>query len=103
MPKLEILHRAEFPGAHHVTAVVRIEVAPGEFIPRHTHPGLEIGYLLEGEAILMVDGRPDQVLRPDGWFEVPAEPPHTVRNGPGPARALSTYVVEKDRPLVSWV
>ena len=50
--------------------MVLIESAEGA--PRHTHPGLEMTYILDGEAILSVDGRPDQALKPGDSFEVPA-------------------------------
>ena len=99
LPTLTTLHRAEFPDGH-ATVMVLIENAGGA--PRHTHPGLEMTYILEGEYTLMVDGRADQALRPGDWFEVPAEVPHSVTcNKPG--RALGHYVVEKDKPLVSWL
>jgi quercetin dioxygenase-like cupin family protein len=83
--------------------LVYIEVLPGEFIGRHTHPGLEMTVLLEGEATLMVDGRPDQPMKPGDWFQVPAEVPHSVQNGDKLTRAMATYIVEKDKPIVSFV
>ena len=63
-----------------------------------------ITYILEGEAKLLGDGRPAQALEPGDWFEVPAGIPHSVeiiRDKPG--RALAHYVVEKDKPLVTWL
>ena len=56
VPTLTTLHRAEFPGDHYATVMVLIENAGGA--PRHTHPGLEMTYILEGEYTLMVDGEP---------------------------------------------
>jgi quercetin dioxygenase-like cupin family protein len=101
LPILTTLHRAEFP-SDYATVMVLIENAGGA--PRHTHPGLETTYILEGEAKLMVDGRPDQALKPGDWFEVPAGVPHSVEIvGDKPGRALAHYVVEKDKPLVSWL
>ena len=58
MPTLTILHRAEFPDGY-ASVVTMIEVQAGEYVARRTRPGLEMTYLLEGEATLMVDGRPD--------------------------------------------
>jgi quercetin dioxygenase-like cupin family protein len=60
-------------------------------------------YLLEGEATLMVDGRPDQLMKPGDWFQVPADEPHSVQNGDKVLRAMATYVVEKDKPMVSFL
>ena len=51
VPKITTLHRAEFPGDHYATVMVLIENAEGA--PRHTHPGLEMTYILDGEAILI--------------------------------------------------
>jgi quercetin dioxygenase-like cupin family protein len=100
-PTLTVLSRVEFPGDH-ATVMVLIENVEGA--PRHTHPGLEMTYVLEGEFKLMVDGRPDQPLKPGDWFEVRAGVPHSVENTGGkPGRALGHYVVEKDKPLTTWL
>jgi len=48
------------PGREAVVA--RVEVAPGAKAGRHTHPGDEISYVLEGEARLLVDGQPARVV-----------------------------------------
>jgi quercetin dioxygenase-like cupin family protein len=82
--------------------MVLIENVDGS--PRHTHPGLEMTYILEGEFKLMVDGRPDQPLKQGDWFEAPAEMPHSVENvGGKPGRALAHYVVEAAKPLTTWL
>lgn len=44
LPTLTILHRAEFPGDDYATVLVLIENATGA--PRHTHPGLEVTFIL---------------------------------------------------------
>jgi quercetin dioxygenase-like cupin family protein len=103
MPKLNILHRAEFPGDRYASVLVLIDVDPGEYVPRHTHPGLEMTYLLEGEATLTVDGRPDQPMKAGDWFQVPEGVPHSVQNGDKPTRALGHYVVEKDKPITTML
>ena len=46
----------EVPDRHAV--LVTVEVFPGETEPRHTHPGDEFVYLLEGEGTVLVDGEP---------------------------------------------
>ena len=101
LPTLNVLHRAEFPGDYATVMVLIENVADA---PRHTHPGLEMTYMLEGEFTLLVDGRPNQALKPGDWFEVPAEVPHSVELvGDKPGRALAHYVIEKDKPLTSWL
>jgi quercetin dioxygenase-like cupin family protein len=43
------LQKVEFPEGY-VTVSGIAEVPPGGSAGRHTHPGIETGYLLEGEA-----------------------------------------------------
>jgi quercetin dioxygenase-like cupin family protein len=100
LPTLITLHRAEFPGDRYATVMVLIENAAGA--PPHTHPGLEMTYILEGEFTLSVDGRADQTLKPGDWFEVPAGVTHSVHCDK-PGRALAHFVVEKDEPMVTWL
>ena len=59
VPTITTLHRAGFPGDRYATVMVLIENAAGA--PRHTHPGLETTYILEGEYTLIVDGRADRI------------------------------------------
>ena len=56
------LQKAEFPDGY-VTVSGLAEIPAGGSAGRHTHPGVAMGYLLEGEANLIVEGRPDQHLK----------------------------------------
>ena len=47
------------PGREAVVA--RVEVAPGPKAGRHTHPGDEISYVMEGEGELRIDGEDVEV------------------------------------------
>src|SRR5262245_18635797 len=89
----------EFPPGF-TTVTVIAELAPGICSGRHTHPGIESGYVMEGEFVLKVDGRPDQTLKAGQWFENPANMIHDVCSGPG-VKVLSTYVIERGKPLAS--
>jgi quercetin dioxygenase-like cupin family protein len=78
--------------------------------PRHTHPGLEMTYVLEGEFDLKVDGRPDQPLKPGDWFEVPQAADHLALNcGPCPHISGSTpplksgSILHQKRAIISVV
>ena len=57
------LQKAEFPDGYNTVSGIA-EIPAGGSAGRHTHPGVEMGYLLEGEADLIVEGRPDQHLKP---------------------------------------
>ena len=67
---------------------------------RHTHPGEEIGYVLEGTLTLMVDGKPPLTVKQGESFFVPAG---TIHDGKaeGAVKVLATYVVEKGKPLAT--
>ena len=81
----------------------RVDFAPGASFPRHTHPGEEIIYVLEGSLEYEVDGKPVRVKAGDVLF-VPNGTVHAARNiGAGPAAELATYVLEKGKPLTAFV
>ena len=47
------LQKVEYPDGH-VTLTALVEIAPGGAAGRHTHPGIEVSYIMEGEADLIV-------------------------------------------------
>lgn len=95
------LQRLEYPGDKHVVVTALVEAAPNAIIARHTHPGVETGYVLEGEAVLAVDGQPEVTLKPGGTYSVPVGVPHSGRVGDAPFKFVAIYAVEKDKPLAS--
>jgi quercetin dioxygenase-like cupin family protein len=88
------------PGHHGVIAL--IEVAPGGASGKHTHPGEELGYVLEGNFLLEIDGQPPRSLKAGESFVIPAGVVHAGKNtGTTPAKVLSSYFVEKSQPLAT--
>jgi len=88
------------PGREAVVA--RVEVAPGAKAGRHTHPGDEISYVLEGEATLLVDGQPARTVKAGESFVIPAGVIHDAHNnGTAAIKLVGVYVVEKGKPLAS--
>jgi quercetin dioxygenase-like cupin family protein len=88
------------PERHAVQALA--EFIPGGAAGRHTHPGEELGYVLEGTLQLEIDGQPPRTLKAGEAFFVPAGIVHDGRNvGSGPAKVLATYVVETGKPVAS--
>ena len=80
---------------------VRVDLAPGASAPRHTHPGEELIYVLAGTFEYELDGRRLTLSAGEVLF-IPAGTVHAARNvGTGTASEIATYIVEKDRPLVS--
>lgn len=97
-----IVERADVSVAHREAVVARVEVSPGMTAGRHTHPGDEISYVLEGEGELQVDGEAPRKLKAGDAFVIPAGKAHDAKNtGPATMRLVGVYVVEKGRPLAS--
>ena len=94
-----LLAQIDGPTPGYVTLAVENEIAPGVTIARHTHPGNESAYVVEGGMDLVVDGRPGQSVGAGDIFQVPAGVPHNVTTGDKRTRYVSTYIVEKDKPL----
>ncbi len=85
----------------HAVQVVA-EFIPGDAAGKHTHPGEELGYVLEGTLQLEVAGQPPRTLNAGEVFFIPAGVVHDGKNvGSGPAKVLATYVVEKGKPVAS--
>jgi quercetin dioxygenase-like cupin family protein len=78
------------------------ELSPGAEVPWHTHFGDEAGYVLKGDLILRIRGQPDRPLRAGDHFFNPRGVAHSLYAAPGTAGgvALSTWVVDKGKPLV---
>jgi quercetin dioxygenase-like cupin family protein len=90
------------PGREVIQVVV--ELAPGVTAPKHTHPGEEIIYVLEGLLEYQVEGKPPVTLKAGDVLFIPPGTAHSARNvGTGNGAELATYIVEKEKPLVSLV
>lgn len=99
--KRTILNQTDGPVDGYVTVSVRAEIEPGATVARHTHPGVESAYVLEGASELSVDGQAARQLQPGDAFVVSPNTPHSAKNGPAKTVIASTYVVEKGKPLAS--
>jgi quercetin dioxygenase-like cupin family protein len=83
---------------------VRVDFDPGYVSPKHTHPGEEIVYVLEGTLEYQVEGKPPVRLKAGDVLFIPARTIHAAKNvGSGNGAELATYIVEKGKPLVVLV
>src|ERR1043166_1323458 len=88
------------PGRDAVLAVVDFQ--PGATVGRHTHPGEEIGYVLEGPLVFDIEGKPAARLNAGQTFFIPAGTIHNATNRTSsPAKVLANYVVDPAKPLAS--
>ncbi len=95
-------HDLSVPGREVVQ--VRVELASGVSFPKHTHPGEEIIYVLEGTWEYTVEGKPPVTLKAGEVLFIPAGTIHSAKNiGSGNGAELATYVVEKGKPLLTVV
>jgi len=95
-------HDLSVPGREVVQ--VRVDFDPGYVSPRHTHPGEEIIYVLEGTLEYQIEGEPAMTVKPGEVLFVPAGAIHSAKNvGSGNGAELATYVVEKGKPLITLV
>jgi quercetin dioxygenase-like cupin family protein len=93
-------HDLSVPGREAVQ--VRVDLAPGVAFGKHTHPGEEIIYVLEGALAYEVEGKPPVTLRAGDVLFIPAGAVHSARNvGTVTGSELATYIVEKGKPLLT--
>jgi len=96
------LAKQMFPPDKYATFIYMVVVQPGGVVARHTHPGIEMGYTLEGDAVLSVEGQPDLKMTPGVTYSVPPGAIHGAKNtGDKPIKIVATFVVEKDKPLAT--
>ena len=96
-----ILQKTDVPGTSYEATVLRLELAPNFEIGRHTHPGPEISYLLEGDVTYIVDSQPPVQVSSGGSISFPMGTIHAAKVGPKGAVMVNTYVLEKGQPLLT--
>jgi len=86
------------PGRHAVQA--KAEFEPGGVVGKHTHPGEELGIVLEGQLLLEVAGQPARTVKAGESIFIPPNTVHSAKNtARGKTVVFSTYIVEKGKPV----
>ena len=81
---------------------ITAEFPAGVGTGKHTHPGEEVGYVLQGPFTFEVAGKPPMTLKTGDHFFVPAGTIHEGKNsGNANAKVLVTYILEKGKPLAT--
>jgi quercetin dioxygenase-like cupin family protein len=75
------------------------EIAPGMCAGRHTHPAIETSYILEGEGVSEVEGRPDRIEKAGDAVQIPANAAHDACASAAGVKILTVHVFEKGKPL----
>jgi quercetin dioxygenase-like cupin family protein len=76
----KILSQMDGPTPGFVTIIVQAEIEPGVMVARHTHPGIESGYIIEGNLELPIEGQPTRALKPGDAFRCRPEHPMLAAN-----------------------
>ncbi len=93
-------HDLSVPGREAVQ--VRVDIAPGVAFPKHSHPGEEIVYVLEGTLEYQIEDQPPVTLKAGDVLFIPAGAAHSAKNpGNVTGSELATYIVEKGKPLLT--
>jgi len=97
----KIISKSDGPGGYEIL-LVEAEIEAGVSVGRHTHPGVESAFVLEGGFELPIQGMETKMLKAGDAFQVPANTPHAGgKPGAAKSRLIITYVVEKGKPLAS--
>jgi quercetin dioxygenase-like cupin family protein len=100
--KRTVLQKVDVPGSPNYETVTGIaEIAPSVNIGRHTHPGAETGYVIEGVLTILVEGKPPLALKAGDSYQIPVNAIHDAKSGDNGAKILAVYIVEKGKPLAS--
>jgi quercetin dioxygenase-like cupin family protein len=92
-------HDLDVPGRE--VLQVRVDFDRGVAFGKHSHPGAEVAYVLEGTLEYQLEGQAPVTLKAGQALFIPAGTMHTAKNvGTGNAAELATYIVEKGKPLV---
>jgi quercetin dioxygenase-like cupin family protein len=101
LKRTPVLH-ADVTAPGREAAVMRVELGGNGHAGRHTHPGDEISYVLDGEAELVVDGEAPKRIGPGEAFVVKEGRIHDLRNPTGkPVHLIGVYVVDKGKPIAT--
>ena len=98
----KILSKTDGPTAGYETLLVEAEIDAGVAVARHTHPGIESAYVLEGGFELPIQGQDTRMLKAGDGFMIPPNTPHAGgKPGTAKTKVLITYILEKGKPLAS--
>jgi quercetin dioxygenase-like cupin family protein len=95
------LQTVDVPGSSYQVIEAQVEIAAHTHVPKHTHPGTVVGYVLSGDYSIQLDGQPAKSVAPGESFVVPSGMIHEEFAGAHAARLLAVFTVEKGKPLSS--
>lgn len=102
-PSSTVLQRTPIDGGQDRELIVmRAEWPPGAGTPLHTHPGDEIGTVLEGLYEVRESSGEWRTLKAGDSWRIPAGVVHESR-APENARTINIFLVQKGHPFIQRV
>jgi len=103
LPQRQELKRADLSSDMEVITSIS-EIRKGEMVPRHTHHGIETGYVLQG-SMVQLPGQAPTMMQTGSSFMNLRDVPHAGFTvvGDQPLELLTVHVVDKSKPLYEWV
>lgn len=91
-------------GTYEQMLMQEVSLPANSNVPWHIHPdGHEITYVLEGEVVLKLDGKPDHAYKAGEGLHLNANVPHAAQAGPNGAKLLIVRTKPKDKPVAQPV
>jgi len=95
------LQTVDVPGSGYQVIEAQVDIPAHAHVPKHTHPGTVVGYVLSGDYSIQLDGQPARSVAPGESFVIPNGVIHSESSGAHAARVLAIFTVEKGKPLSS--
>ena len=102
VPTRTILQQTDVPGSNYTVILALTDIAPKMTAARHTHPGVEISYVLAGEGDFVIEGKGTMHVKAGQSFRLEAGVKHSVKNGAGgDMKILAVYTIPKGAALAT--
>jgi len=105
LPQRQELKRADLTSSPDMEVITSVsEFKKGETIARHSHHGIETGYVLQG-SMVQLPGQAPTMMKTGAAFMNLRDVPHAGFTvvGDQPLKLLSVHIVDKNKPLYEWV
>jgi quercetin dioxygenase-like cupin family protein len=105
LPQRQELKRADLTTSPDMEVITSIsEFRKGETVARHSHHGIETGYVLQG-SLVQLPGQAPTMMQTGSSFMNLRDVPHAGFTvvGDQPLKLLTVHVVDKSKPLYEWV
>ena len=99
--KRTLISRIDGPTPGYETVEMKVEADAGTAIARHTHPGIETSFVVDGSLELTIEGQGTKTYSRGESFQVPTGVIHGGKTGDKPIVLSAVYVVEKGKPLAT--